>query len=128
MSKKKAWVGRIYLGRDQDGKQRFEWVGRFDTRRERNEAVAQRRTELRLGEQPRLPTCDQYVDRYLAEYERRHKASSYVTQRERLKRFRRDFEGRPLDVDRQDGEGLGCHRPGELRPARGHALQPRDRR
>jgi integrase len=101
---KKRWAGRIYLGRDQDGKQQFEWVGRFRTRRERDAAVAQRRTELRLGERPRLPTCDQYVDRYLAEYQRRHKASSYLTQKERLKRFRTDFQGRPLDVDRQDAK------------------------
>ena len=108
---KKRWAGRIYLGRDQDGKQQFEWVGRFDTRRERNEAVAQRRTELRLGERPRLPTCDEYVDRYLTEYERRHKASSYVTQRERLKRFRKDFEGRSLDVDRQDAKDWAARVP-----------------
>jgi integrase len=111
MTKKRQWTGRIYLGRDQDGKQKFIWLGRFDTRRERNQAVAQRRTELRLGEQLRLPTCDQYVDRYLAEYQRRHKASSYVTQRERLKRFREDFKGRPLDVDRQDAKDWAARVP-----------------
>lgn len=100
MSKKKRWVGRIYLGRDENGKQLFEWVGRFATRRERDDAVAQRRTELRLDKDPKLPTCDEYVDRYLAEYERRHKGSSHDTQTARLKRFRDDFEGVSLDVDR----------------------------
>lgn len=110
MSKRKRWPGRVYLGRDEEGKQVFEWVGRFDTRRERDNAVARRRFELQDAK-PSLPTCDEYVDRYLAEYERTHKASSIATQTERLKRFRKDFAGRPLDVDRQDAKdwvnGLG---------------------
>jgi integrase len=116
VTKKKQWAGRIYLGRDPDGKQRFEWVGRYDTRRERNEAVAQRRTELRLGDRPRLPACDEYVDRYLAEYQRRHKTSSYLTQRERLKRFQQDFAGRPLDIDRQEAKDWANRVPANCVP------------
>ena len=104
MSKRKRWAGRIYLGRDEDGKQQFDWVGRYPTRRERDDAVAARRTELRLGGKPGLPTCDEYVDRYLREYERTHKDSSYATQRERLRRFRSDFVGLSLDVDRQQAK------------------------
>lgn len=104
MSRRKKWSGRIYLGRDESGKQLFHWVGRFDTRRERNDAVAEERKRLRLGGSPDLPTCDEYVDRYLAEYERTHKSSSYANQRERLKRFKRDFKSRSLDVARAEAK------------------------
>jgi integrase len=101
---KKRWVGRIYLGREQSGKQKFMWIGRFPTRRERDDAVAEARVALRLGGSPTLPTCDAYVDRYLVEYERTRKDSSYVTQRERLRRFRSDFAGRSLDVSRAEAK------------------------
>lgn len=101
---KKRWSGRIYLGRDENGRQQFEWVGRYPTRRERDDAVAARRTQLRLTG-PKLPTCDEYVDRYLAEYQRRHKDSSHATQSERLKRFRKDFAGRSLgEIDRTEAK------------------------
>lgn len=96
MSKRK-WAGRIYLGRDDDGRQRFHWVGRFATRRARDEAVAEARVQLRRGEAGRLPACDEYVDRFLAAYARTRKASSTASQDERLRRFRRDFTGRRLD-------------------------------
>lgn len=122
MSKRKQWTGRVYLGRGEDGKQLFQWVGRFDTRRERDGAVAEARVRLRLGGSPALPACDEYVDRYLAEYERTHKDSSYTSVRERLQRFRRDFAGRSLDISRAEakdwvaGDGrwaaTGAVRPG----------------
>jgi integrase len=57
------------------------------------------------------PTCEEYVDRYLGEYSRRHKASSLHAQTHRLQRFREDFAGRSLDISRAelkqwiDGEG-----------------------
>lgn len=102
---KKRWAGRVYLGRDENGRQQFDWVGRFSTRRERDDAVAARRTQLRLDQQPQLPAVDTYIDRYLAEYERRHKDSSHATQTERLKRFRNDFAGRRLDeIDRTEAK------------------------
>jgi hypothetical protein len=101
---KRRWVGRIYLGRDDDGRQQFIWLGRFATRRERDDAVAKRRAQLLLGERPQLPNCDTYVDRYLTEYERLHKGSSHGTQADRLKRFRDDFAGQSLDISRQDAK------------------------
>lgn len=106
MSKRKTWVGRVYLGRDAQGRQQFDWVGRFKTRRERDDAVAARRVELaRLAAQePRLPTCDEYADRYLREYARTHKGSSLSTAEDALKRFRRDFAGRRLDVPRAEAK------------------------
>lgn len=104
MSKRRKWEGRIYLGRDSEGKQLFHWVGRFTTRRERDEAVAEERVRLKRGGPAQLPTCDEYVDRYLAEYERKNKSSSHDTQRERLKRFRKDFAGRSLDIRRAEAK------------------------
>ena len=110
---KKRWEGRVYRGRDANGKQLFEWVGRFDTKRERDEAVAIRKLELKRGGSADLPLCGEYVDRYLAEYERRHKRSSFDTQTQRLVRFKKDFAARSLDIPRREvkdwlaGEGPG---------------------
>jgi integrase len=100
MSKKKTYVARIYLGRDENGKQLFEWVGRFDLKRQRDDAVAKRRVELQQEQATVFPACDAYVDRYLAEYARSHKESSHHTTSERLRRFRDDFAGRSLDIPR----------------------------
>lgn len=108
---KKTWVGRVYLGRDKDGKQEFRWVGRFSTKRERDDAVAKARVELQ-HERVELPTVDEYVDRYLADYGRTKKASSLDAQTQRLKRFRKDFAGRSIDISRAEakdwvnGEGI----------------------
>jgi integrase len=120
MAKKKSWVGRLYIGRDPEtGKQQFEWLGRFDRKSERDAAVAEaKRRRDRLGSGG-LPTVDEYVDRYLTEYEEREdiKASTVHIQRERLKRFKADFTGRPLDVPREEikdwmnGRGKWAKRP-----------------
>ena len=101
---KKRWEGRIYIGRDETGKQQFEWVGRFDTKREMKKAVAEAKLERERGGSLELPTCDAYVDRYLAEYGRRNKDSSLSVQTERLKRFRKDFAGRSLDITRAEAK------------------------
>lgn len=113
MSNRKRWIGRVYQGTDEDGKQLFDWVGRFDTKRERDKAVTLRRLELEKGGSAELPDCDAYVDRYLAEYAGRNKDSSLDTQTQRLKRFKKDYAGRSLDISRSEakewlaGEGLG---------------------
>src|SRR5215204_6452761 len=96
-NKKKRWEGRIYLGRGEKGKQLFHRIGRFDTRRERDAEVAKARVALAEEGTPDLPMCNEYVDRFCADYERRNKYSSYVSTVERLKRFREDFAGQSLD-------------------------------
>lgn len=101
---KKRWEGRLYLGRDENRKQLFEFLGRFDTRRERDQAVAEARVERQQSAPAVLPTCDEYVDRFLTDYERRNKWSSYVSTAERLKRFRDDFAGRRLDIARAEAK------------------------
>lgn len=120
MARKKTWEGRLYIGRDPEtGKQQFEWLGRFDTKRERNAAVAEARRRRESAGSGRLPTVDAYVDRYLTEYAEREdiKKSTVDIQRERLKRFKADFAGRPLDVPRAEikdwmrGEGKWSKRP-----------------
>lgn len=102
---KRKWTGRLYIGRDPEtGQQQFEWLGRFDTKRERDAAVAEaKRRRERLGPDG-LPTVDEYVDRYLTEYDEREdiKKSTVHIQRERLKRFKADFAGRSLDVSREE--------------------------
>jgi hypothetical protein len=45
--KRKQWNGRIYLGRDENGKQLFHWVGRYRTKAERADALADERTRLK---------------------------------------------------------------------------------
>ncbi len=101
--KRKKWEGRIYIGRE-DGKQKFHHIGRFDTRRERDAAVAKARVELEQASPDELPTCDAYVDSYLADYKGRNKYSSYASAVERLKRFREDFAGRSLDISRAEAK------------------------
>lgn len=49
-----------------------------------------------------MPTCDEYVDRYLADYARRNKPSSLHTQTNRLQRFREELKGHSLDLSRAE--------------------------
>ena len=99
---RKVWPGRVYLGRDEDGKQEFDWLGRFPTKRERDEAVAEAKVRRKRGGDVMLPTVEEQVDRYLADYGRRNKDSSLDTQRGRLRRFREDFAGRSIDLSRAE--------------------------
>jgi integrase len=101
---KKRWEARVYRGRDANGKQLFDYVGTFDTKRKRDKAVALRRLEIERGGSAELPTCDVYVDRYLKEYGRRNKDSSLSVQTERLKPFKRDFAGSSLDITREEAK------------------------
>jgi integrase len=101
MPKRKTWTGRVYIGRDPEtGKQLFDWVGRFDTKRERDAAVAERRREL--GEaKPDLPTVEAEVAAYLEWYGKHHpKSLRQIT--ERLKRFREDFAAECVDIPRDE--------------------------
>ena len=107
--KRRTWTGRVYLGRDEHGQQQFHWVGRFATRRERDDAVAKARTE-RPWEREQgstTMTVSEYVDDTLArmesgalltKQERRFKRSSIDASRARLRRLAREFGDRPLDV------------------------------
>lgn len=102
MSKRKTWPGRIYLGRDETGAQRFHWVGRFATKRERDAAVATARVERPWeGKALAEMTCDEWTDRYIARYERlvqrgERKASSLGTVTQSLRAFRAQFGPRAL--------------------------------
>jgi integrase len=114
MPKRKTWIGRVPLGSEVDSEtgkrqQRFHWVGRFDTKRERDEAVKVAKEKLERGGSLELPTVGEYVDRYLTEYARTPmkngelpKRSTVLIQRERLKRFKADFAGRSLDIPRAE--------------------------
>jgi integrase len=114
MPKRKTWAGRVPIGSEVDpetGKrrQRFHWVGRFDTKRERDKAVEEARARLERGGSLELPTVAEYVERFLIEYARTPmkngelpKRSTVGIQRERLKRFKADFAGRSLDIPRAE--------------------------
>jgi integrase len=91
-SKKRRWVGRIYLRRNESGKQIFWHVGSFATKRERDDAVAKARVTKPWLSNPRSKkTGDELADRYLKEYAERHKWSSYTTVEMRLRTFRATF-------------------------------------
>ena len=117
--KRKTWMGRVYLGRDENGKQQFYWVGRFDTKRERDDAVARARTERpwETAAEPDGMTCDEWADRMLDRMEsgalrtsagRRYKDSSIDTARSSLKAFRAEFGDRDPRLDHpRRGRGLG---------------------
>jgi integrase len=91
-SKRKTWVGRVHLAGG-----RYHWVGRFATKRERDNAVAQARTEKSWEKDaPNEITCGRWADRFLVRYERDHKDSSYDTATASLARFKADFGDRPV--------------------------------
>lgn len=100
---RKKWAGRIYLGLNPDGTQRLYWVGRYATRRERDDAVARARTEKPWQQQPtQTMSCNEWADRHIARYERlarqrQMKSSSVDTARGLLKAFRAEFGERPID-------------------------------
>src|SRR5215831_5767128 len=84
--RKGGWTGRIYLGVDQDGRELKHWVGKFDTKRERDDAVAEaRRTRPWETAQSDAPeTCEALTARYLQRWQTRVdrgecKSSSYDT-------------------------------------------------
>ena len=101
-SKRKRWSGRLYLGRDPEtGRQMFWWTTPtyFDTKRERDDALAQARVDRPWEERVATPeemTGDELADRYIARYARERKASSLDTVTRALKRFRADFGTRPI--------------------------------
>jgi|GEM_PF-3480022 len=113
---KKKYLGRIYLGQDDDGKQLFEHVGWFAKKKERDIAVAKAKAARGTALSSGIPLCDEYVDRYLKDYAERNRESSTTVMRERLAPFRRDFAGRRLDIPRAEfkdwlnGEGGWSHR------------------
>lgn len=98
---KGKWVGRVYTGRDPEtGKQQFDWIGRFDTKGERDAAVAERKRELSEAK-PDLPTVEDEVAAYLEWHGERY-PKSLPQQTERLKRFREDFATRTVDIPRDE--------------------------
>lgn len=114
-SKPKTWTGRVYIGRDESGKQLFHWVGRFDRKRDRDEAVARARAEKPWQTDVlHEPTCDEWADRFLARMEsgalrtksgRRFKDSSIDTARSSLRAFRAEFGSRTLrSISRVEAE------------------------
>jgi hypothetical protein len=90
-SKRKRYVGRVYLGH---GKR--HWVGRFDTRKERDDAVARAKVELSRRRDGSALTCGGWAERFLARYERDRKDSSYDTAKSALSLFVEDFGERPI--------------------------------
>jgi hypothetical protein len=114
---KKPYLGRIYVRRDENGKQIFEHVGWFAKKKERDEAVAKAKQARARASGNAIPLCDEYVDRYLADYERRNRESSLDIATGRLARFRKDLAGRRMDLPRAElkdwmnGEGVWSHCP-----------------
>jgi integrase len=103
-SKRKTWRARVYLGRDQNGRQQFHWVGEYDTKRERDAALAEAK-QTRPWEAHTAPademTIDQLAERYLARYEDlvdrgERKSSSYDTVERELRQFRRLYGDEPV--------------------------------
>ena len=112
----------MYLGRDDNGRQRFWWVGRFATRRERDEEVAKARTERRWEQHAAGGmSCDEWADRVLERMEsgalrtragRRFKDSSVDTARWSLKAFRDEFGDRaPGSISRVEAEDWAASVP-----------------
>jgi len=82
----RTYVGRVYLGHG-----KYQWVGRFPTKKARDNAVAAERTKLRQGKVPSEVTCREWAARFLARREREHKASTHTNVRQALGLFLTDF-------------------------------------
>jgi integrase len=103
-SKKRSWTGRVFIGRDQNGKQQYHWVGRFPTKRERDDAIARARIEKPWEQRPPDPTaitCEQLAARYLRRYEEfvdrgERKSSSFDTVERELRKFRSLYGDQPV--------------------------------
>lgn len=91
MTPKKRYTARIHIG---GGK--YKWVGRFATRRERDEAKAKARVELANAREVSALTVEGWAVRFLARYEKTRKDSSYTTALQALKQFRAELGDRPL--------------------------------
>jgi len=110
-SKRKTWVGRVHLGAG-----RYHWVGRFTTKRERDDAVAKARIEKpwEAAQAPEEPDCNWWADRLLERREtgaaltrsgRRYKDSSVDQARSDLRPFRAEFGHRtPGSITRTEAE------------------------
>ena len=74
-SKPKQVEGRLYLGRDESGCEQYQWVGRFATVKERDEAVMrarlEREAEATTAKRPagERVTCAEYADDYIERME-----------------------------------------------------------
>lgn len=90
MGKPKKYVARIYLG---DGQ--YRWVGRYTTRKERDDAKAEARTKLKQHD-PAKMTVGEYADRFLRDYPKGRKQSSVDQAKSALRPFLRDFGHREL--------------------------------
>ena len=123
--KRRTWPGRVYLGRDEDGRQQFWWVGRFATRRERDDAIAWARGSSALGKGDPADgaTCDESADRFLERMEsgalktkggRRFKDSSIDTARASGSRLPSGVRPPRAAVDHARG-GRGWGREGVAR-------------
>lgn len=94
--KRKRYVGRVYLGH---GKR--QWVGRFATKKARDDAVAAAKVELSKRRRGDQLTCGEWAERFLARYRRDRKDSSYTAARSALTAFTKDFGDRPIgDISR----------------------------
>ena len=127
--KRKTWSGRVYLGRDENGQQQFWWVGRFATKRERDDAVAKARTEKpwKTAPGPDEMTCEEWADRWLHRMEtgalrarggRRYKDSTIDTHRSGLRAFREQFGDRaPGSITRIEAEDWAATVPPSALPS-----------
>ena len=117
-ARKRSWTGRIFLGRDESGKQQFHWVGRFDTKRERDDEVARARTEKPwLARPPSEMTGNEVADAYLADYAERAKASSLDTAAQALKAFRAAYGERAFaSITRQEAKAWARTVPASYTP------------
>jgi integrase len=92
MTRKKQFEARIYLGNGQ-----YKWVGRYPTKREANHAKAQALVALTATRADAASmTVQQFADRFLQDYQRDRKQSSYTAVRKRLQPFLNDFGDRDL--------------------------------
>ena len=116
--RRKQYEARIYLGRDASGKQRFDYIGRFDRKRDRDEAVRKARADrearaVRASHPPLRRIRGSLSGRV------RGTPQGLLSRRCQYgsEALPRGFRHRSLDISRTElkdwmnGEGIWAHRP-----------------
>jgi integrase len=121
--KGKTYPARVYYGTDENGKQLWWWLGRFERKRDADLAKAKAKVEKPWLKETMSTTVlvDEWADRYLDRMEsgaltrkdgRRYKSSSIGTARSSLRRFREAFGDRPLgSITRVEAEDWAASVP-----------------
>ena len=123
VERQRSYAVRVYRGRDANGREIREWVGSYAFAKhggKRGALAAAKKAEQNAvqGLTTSKITVGEYVDRYLAEYQRTRKDSSYDTAVIRLGRLKDELGHREIaTIDRLEAKDRAAAWPDYVVPA-----------